>query len=290
MLYFLPRSFFRDQFNDAHDAQFQKVTATKVYCLRCPKNVDITEDNDKPIILEKISDGGVVISNANLELIFDEDTHLLATVTDKRTGLTKEVKMVFGGYPTIQFRNGAYLFKPDTSYKPDVLPIIDPIDNLKEIVIISGPVFSEISLIYEAGVSASNQASFVHTMRLYHTQPDSPLSQGIYIENNFNFADQNNFRDVDMFMRLQSGLKNRGNTWYSDSSGLSMQKRTPAVNASGLEGNTYPITSTIYLEDSEARLTLLVDHATGASSQRQVLHSNASSLNRVLISKYVATE
>ena len=73
-----------------------------------------------------------------------------------------------------------------------------------------------------------------------------------------------------MFMRLESSLSNLQNEWYSDSSGLSMQRRTFATNASGLEGNTYPITSQIYLEDQDARLTLLVDHATGASSQNQV--------------------
>ena len=135
--------------------------------------------------------------------------------------------------------------------------------------VITGHVFSEISLIYEAGTSPANPGSFVHTVRLYHVQQDCPLGQGIYIENNFNFGDQNNFRDIDMYMRLESGLKNRHNQWFSDSSGLSMQKRLPASNIS-LEGNTYPITSMIYLEDHEARLSLLVDHATGASSQKQV--------------------
>ena len=75
-----------------------------------------------------------------------------------------------------------------------------------------------------------------------------------------------------MFMRFESSLKNPNSEWYSDSSGLSMQKRSFAVNASGLEGNTYPITSQIYLEDQEARLSLLVDHATGASSQNQVIN------------------
>ena len=125
--------------------------------------------------------------------------------------------------------------------------------------------FSEISLIYEAGNSATNQGSFVHTLRVYHVQQDCPLGmvlavlawnfqikcscnyfnsvlgQGIYIENNFNFGDQNNFRDLDMFMRFESQLKNVHNQWYSDSSGLSMQKRLPATNIS-LEGNTFPIT------------------------------------------------
>merc|ERR1719510_1905309 len=147
--------------------------------------------------MDKISDGAVVISNANLELIFDEDTKLLMSIKDKKSGLVKKVKMVFGGYPTMQFRNGAYLFKPDTNRQPSTLPIIDPIDHLKEVVIITGPIFSEISLIYEAGTSMITQGSFVHTLRLHHAPPDSVLSQGVYVENNFNFGDQTNFRDVD---------------------------------------------------------------------------------------------
>ena len=76
---------------------------------------------------------------------------------DKKTNLTKNVTINFGGYPTMQFRNGAYLFKPDLNHQPPILPIIDPIDNLKEVVIISGHVFSEISLIYEAGTSVAIQ-------------------------------------------------------------------------------------------------------------------------------------
>ena len=42
----------------------------------------------------------LVISNANYELIFDEESRLLASIKDKRNGLTKEVKVKFGGYPT----------------------------------------------------------------------------------------------------------------------------------------------------------------------------------------------
>ena len=67
---------------------------------------------------------------------------------------------------------------------------------------------------YFSGTSPANPGSFVHTVRVYHVQQDSPLSQGIYIENNFNFGDQNNFKDLDMFMRLESELKNVHNQWY----------------------------------------------------------------------------
>ena len=75
--------------------------------------------------LEKLPEGSIVISNANLELVFDEETRLLSTVKDKRRNLTKEIKLKFGGYPTVQFRNGAYLFKPDANREP--VAVIDPI-------------------------------------------------------------------------------------------------------------------------------------------------------------------
>jgi hypothetical protein len=44
------------------------------------------------------------------------------------------------------------------------------------------------------------------------------------MENNFNFGDQNNFRDIDMFMRLETNFTNMNNEWFSDASGLSMQR------------------------------------------------------------------
>ena len=86
-----------------------KQRPTKVFCLRCPKKHNSEDQTETAhMTLEEISEGSVVISNANLELTFDEDTHLLTTIKDKRTNLTKNVTMVFGGYPTMQFRNGAY--------------------------------------------------------------------------------------------------------------------------------------------------------------------------------------
>ena len=150
----------QDQKDKDEQAKIANLPPTKVYCMRCPKKHAASDDlSDTPMILEAISEGSVVISNANLELVFDEDTRLLASIRDKKSNVTKNVKMVFGGYATMQFRNGAYLFKQD-SYRTAPLPVIDPVDNLKEIIIISGHVFSEISLIYEAGSSVTIQGNY----------------------------------------------------------------------------------------------------------------------------------
>jgi hypothetical protein len=46
------------------------------------------------------------------------------------------------------------------------------------------------------------------------------LSTGIYVENNVDFGDQENYRDIDFFMRIKTGIKNGGvrgpPTFYSD--------------------------------------------------------------------------
>ena len=115
----------------------------------------------------------------------------MASIKDKRNGLTKEVKVKFGGYPTgkkhalknrfletdlmiffllliVQFRNGAYLFKPD--HNRDPVSVIDPIDHLKEVVVISGHVFSEISLIYEAGNFAKYRLGNIKRKKVVHSK------------------------------------------------------------------------------------------------------------------------
>ena len=73
---------------------FKTQRPTKVFCLRCPKkpNTDPEKNPESKnpggknsgknlhMTLEEISEGSVVISNANLELVFDEETHLLKLI------------------------------------------------------------------------------------------------------------------------------------------------------------------------------------------------------------------
>ena len=76
--------------NEEIESQNKKLRPTKVFCLRCPRKQNNSEKNESSsdkkteknphMILEEISEGSVVISNANLELIFDEETHLLMSI------------------------------------------------------------------------------------------------------------------------------------------------------------------------------------------------------------------
>ena len=110
-----------------------------------------------------------------------------------------------------------------------------------EAVIVSGSIYSELSLHYQSG-SVHPRGTFVHTVRLYHdprgrihagadssNQPKGgttfSYSRGIYIENNFDFGDQDNHRDLDLYMRINSNIKNYGPTFYTDQNGFQMQRR-----------------------------------------------------------------
>ena len=43
------------------------------------------------------------------------------------------------------------------------------------------------------------------------------------------------------------------------------------MHVSGVEANIYPITTMAYIEDKRERLSLIVDHASAATSQKQGL-------------------
>ncbi len=47
------------------------------------------------MIIESIPDGAIVIENAALSLVFDEDTKLLSTITHKATGRVENVQVCF---------------------------------------------------------------------------------------------------------------------------------------------------------------------------------------------------
>ena len=128
----------------------------------------------------------------------------------------------------------------------------------------SGLIWSQLTLLWKVG-GEGGASTFVTTYRLYHTT--GPMSEGIYIENMFDFGLSPNYRDREVVMRFVSDIKN-GRSFYTDQSGLGVIRRD-WVESLSLSGNHYPITQATYLQDSGHRLTLVVDHATGASSVQE---------------------
>jgi len=233
-----------------------KVKKTKIFCLMCPE----TDNESQPYSLSPIPDGIIQLENLVYTLQFDSNTKLLTTIKNKLSGVIQQVSHQFIGYPSQPFRSGAYLLSVETEYAE---PIFSP-SELIDVVIVSGLIWSQLTLLWKVG-GEGGASTFVTTYRLYHTT--GPMSEGIYIENMFDFGLSPNYRDREVVMRFVSDIKN-GRSFYTDQSGLGVIRRD-WVESLSLSGNHYPITQATYLQDSGHRLTLVVDHATGASSVQE---------------------
>ena len=100
------------------DSSKMEVTQkTKVYCLRCPsKGSEGSTLGINAFTVDKLPNDVIQLENRNFVLTFDEDTKLLSSIKHKKEDGAKEnkIEIEFGGYPTQQFRNGAYLFATDS--------------------------------------------------------------------------------------------------------------------------------------------------------------------------------
>ena len=236
--------------------QRYKIKKTKVYCQMCPQS----EKEDKPYSLSSIPEGVIQLENQVYLLQFDSETKLLSNVNNKLSGVTHEVSQQFIGYPSQPFRSGAYLLSVEPSYAE---PIFSQ-SELMDVVIVSGLIWSQLSLMWKIG-GEGGTSTFVTTYRLYHTT--GPTSEGIYIQNMFDFGQPPNFRDKEVVMRFSSSLKS-GRSFFTDQSGLGVIRRD-WVEELPLSGNHFPVTQAAFLQDQGHRLSLVVDHATGASSVQE---------------------
>ena len=233
-----------------------QASRSKVYCLRCPDS----DKMDNPYSLASLPTGAVQLENHVYTLLFDPVTKLLRNATNKLSGKAVPLDMEFIAYPSTPFRSGAYLFNVETSSLVEPGPVFTTTD-LMDTVIVSGPVYTQLMLVWKVAGEVGD-STFVTKYRLYHTT--GPSSEGIYLENMFDFGMSPNMRDRELVMRLQTGVKNN-RRFFTDQSGLGVIKREWSEQA-GIEGNHFPVTQAAYLQDDEHRVSVLVDHATGAGS------------------------
>lgn len=236
-----------------------------VYCSKCHRHFhsDSTGNPQEEIeFLEsrfKVKNtriGDVQLENHKFKLLFDGTTGFLKSVSRKEAKKSIQCAIQFSAYRSAQYHSGAYLFMPDPndSEEKDVL---QQYKDKFSVIIISGPVSSEISVIYGPFL--------IHSVRIYHVE-SSYLSNGIYIENEVDFESPPKNRETELFMRIISGVQNGDPPeMYTDLNGFQMQKRVK-VERIGIEGNYYPITTMAYIQDEEVRLSLLTNHAQGAAS------------------------
>ncbi|KAL1116642.1 hypothetical protein AAG570_005114 [Ranatra chinensis] len=218
-----------------------------VYCRRC--------DRSPHFDVKGIQSGHVQLENDKFKLLLDGRTGFLKSVVDKATGKSTQCAVQFAAYPSAQFHSGAYLFMPDPNSRETERDVLEEYPGQK-IVIVSGPISSELTVIYGNLLT--------HSVRIY--QSGGPLGDGIYIENTVDFETPPKNRETELFMRLVTDISNGDPPeFHTDLNGFQTQKRVK-VERIGIEGNYFPITTHAYIEDVERRVTLLVDHAQGAAS------------------------
>ena len=108
---------------DGINNKIEATQKTKVYCLRCPrKGSEGSTLGINAFMVDKLPNDIIEIENQNFVLSFDVDTKLLKSIKNKKEQGEnyKKVEIGFGGIPTQQFRNGAYLFSTDSRRSPNV--------------------------------------------------------------------------------------------------------------------------------------------------------------------------
>ncbi|XP_053624803.1 alpha-mannosidase 2 [Plodia interpunctella] len=231
----------------------------EVFCLSCqnePKNPE-----EKPLfVTKKMMPGDIQLENSVLTLLINRNTGFLRQIYRKDVKKKNVVEMRFGAYQSAQRHSGAYLFMPD--YDSPERNVLLPYSNWNNqnddnIIIVSGPISTDITTMY--------LPFLIHTVRIFNVE-DPVLSRGVLIENVVDFGDPPKNRETELFMRIQTDIQNgEPPEFYTDQNGFQYQKRVK-IDKLGIEANYYPITTMAWIQDEETRMTLVTNHAQGASS------------------------
>ena len=190
-----------------------------------------------------------------LKVRFDKRTGFLTHVYDKRTDFIQKVGMNFMAYKSTDFYSGAYLFKPSH---------FEPIQNITErfplLRLIRGDLSSQLTVIYPNFIEVE--------YKVYNTY--APIGAALRVSVKFDVSKRPDLIDWELFMRLNTDIhnidpKDGRKRFCVDSNGFQMIERK-YIDKLGVESNYYPMTSALYIEDNNSRLTLLSSHSHGVSS------------------------
>jgi Glycosyl hydrolases family 38 C-terminal domain len=214
----------------------------------------------------------VIRNRRTNENILEVDTGLISVKFDSKSGVINtissgevdvNVTQTWGYYPSYSshqssFSNvnsGAYIFRPNIPSQP-LIPI-NPKNNSAKFIQTS--VGMEVHVSFEE--NWIQQVTYVTANKPYieveYTVGPIPIEDGIGKE---------------IVTRLITSIHNEG-VFYTDSNGREfMQRRLnyrPTWNLTVFEpvaGNYYPVNAALYIEDSDAAISILVDRSQGGSS------------------------
>uniref|UniRef100_A0A8C3FEM4 Alpha-mannosidase n=1 Tax=Chrysemys picta bellii TaxID=8478 RepID=A0A8C3FEM4_CHRPI len=237
--------------------------------------VKLSADKESAFIARSVKYGRKVIKHADHQsrrlipvlndcytVMFDQNTNLMHSITDRKTNQTVQVTQEFLEYHVNgDVRKGPisdnYLFTPNGSAVEE--------SEAVGLEVVSGNLVREIRQYFYRNITAQDYM-YVAYSRIYSVPggyDDKLLCHRIEQEYRVGPLELNR----EAIFRTSTNL-NTKQTLHTDNNGYQMQKRPyKAYVNNGVARNYYPMVQTAYIEDDSMRLILLAERSHGVSSQ-----------------------
>ncbi|NWS33655.1 MA2B2 mannosidase, partial [Polioptila caerulea] len=202
------------------------------------------------------------VVNSCYQIVFDQNTNLMHSITERETNQTVQFTQEFLEYHVNgDTKKGPisdnYLFAPNASAVP--------VSKAVGLEVMSGSLVTEIRQYFYSNVTSQDYIYAVYT-RLYSV-PEGYDGKLLChrIEQEYSVGPLELNREA--VLRTSTNLNTR-QFLYTDNNGYQMQKRLfKAYVNNTVARNYYPMVQTAYIEDDTMRLMLLAERAHGVSSQ-----------------------
>ncbi|XP_039241766.1 epididymis-specific alpha-mannosidase isoform X2 [Pipra filicauda] len=202
------------------------------------------------------------VVNSCYQVLFDQSTNLMHSITERETNQTVQLTQEFleyhvNGDTTKGPISDNYLFGPNASAVP--------VSKAVGLEVVSGALMTEIRQFFYSNVTSQDYLYAVYT-RIY-TVPEGYDGKLLChrIEQEYSVGPLELNREA--VLRTSTNL-NTKQLLYTDNNGYQMQKRPfKAYVNNTVARNYYPMVQTAYIEDDTTRLMLVAERAHGVSSQ-----------------------
>ncbi|XP_025889947.1 epididymis-specific alpha-mannosidase [Nothoprocta perdicaria] len=202
------------------------------------------------------------VANNCYEVMFDQDTNLMHSITERETNQTVQVTQEFLEYHVNgDVKKGPisdnYLFAPNASAVP--------VSKAVGLEVVFGSLVTEIRQYFYSNATALEYTYAMYT-RMYRV-PEGYDGKWLCrrLEQEYSAGPVELNREA--VLRTSTNLST-GQLLYTDNNGYQIQKRPfKAYVNNTVARNYYPMVQTAYIEDDSTRLVLLADRAHGVSSQ-----------------------
>lgn len=206
------------------------------------------------------------LENHLMRIIFNKNG-FIEKVHSKIANKTKKLRMSFVSYRSQPKQSGAYLMK----FTEPILETQMPNLNNPKIKLIEGSLTSIAKIEFrDIGYSVQLYSSEQSTSNKNHNPLIENIHCGIELKVWINLKSKLELENREIVVRFESDIQNESNetgsrAFYVDSNGFQMLRRL-FIDSNGIEGNYYPMTTAMFIEDDHSRLNVIASHAHGVTS------------------------